>query len=61
MPFETLTKDERKAIIFGDLWPNQILIDVEKNQFFLIDWEIARLDTFKNGYSQIMNIFWVLS
>ena len=33
------------VFVFGDLWPNSILVDLENNQIWIIDWEMARFET----------------
>lgn len=46
---------------FGDLWPNSILIDQEKQLVWYIDWEAARFQTNPlSDFIQLMSNLWIM-
>ena len=50
----------RKVFAFGDLWPNSILVDSERNFLWVIDWEMARFETPTRDLEQLMANLWVM-
>lgn len=50
----------KKVFVFGDLWPNSILVDTERNFLWVIDWEMARFETPTRDLEQLMANLWVM-
>jgi thiamine kinase-like enzyme len=51
---------ENDVFVFGDLWPNSILIDQDKKLIWVIDWEMARFETRLRDLDQLMCNFWIM-
>ena len=51
---------ENDVFVFGDLWPNSILIDQDKKLIWVIDWEMARFETKLRDLDQLMCNFWIM-
>ncbi|CAF1142307.1 unnamed protein product, partial [Brachionus calyciflorus] len=52
--------DENAVFVFGDLWPNSILIDQEKKLIWIVDWEVARYETKTRDFEQLLANLWVM-
>ena len=50
----------KRVFIFGDLWPNSILVDQERNYLWIIDWEMARFETRYRDIQQLMANLWMM-
>ena len=48
------------VFVYGDLWPNSILIDQDKELIWIIDWEMARFETRLSDLNQFMSNLWVM-
>ncbi|CAF1046760.1 unnamed protein product, partial [Brachionus calyciflorus] len=46
--------------VFGDLWPNSILIDQENKLVWIVDWEVARYETKTRDFEQLLANLWVM-
>jgi 5-methylthioribose kinase len=52
---------DKVVLTFGDLWPNSIMIDVEANRVWFIDWEAARFQTDPlRDMEQLMCNLWLM-
>jgi thiamine kinase-like enzyme len=58
--FKPLDNSDEAVFVFGDLWPNSILVDVEKKLIWIIDWEMARFETRIRDMAQLMANLWVM-
>ncbi|KAJ3101638.1 hypothetical protein HDU97_001251, partial [Phlyctochytrium planicorne] len=47
--------------IFGDLWPNAILIHPQTHQIWLLDWEMARLGEDTVDFNQLLCNLWLMT
>eukprot|EP00899_Mesostigma_viride_P010651 jgi/Mesvir1/19588/Mv09890-RA.1 len=47
-------------LIFGDLWPNSIMVDSERHVFWLLDWEMTRMGNTTSDLYQLMANLWVM-
>ncbi|KAI8843887.1 kinase-like domain-containing protein [Chytriomyces cf. hyalinus JEL632] len=34
--------DSRHKLLFGDLWPNSLMVDLKRKHLYVVDWELAR-------------------
>ncbi|KAJ3241771.1 hypothetical protein HDU81_010415 [Chytriomyces hyalinus] len=34
--------DSRQKLLFGDLWPNSLMVDIKRKHLYVVDWELAR-------------------
>ncbi|KAJ3234774.1 hypothetical protein HDU78_005620 [Chytriomyces hyalinus] len=34
--------DSRQKLLFGDLWPNSLMVDLKRKHLYVVDWELAR-------------------
>jgi len=48
------------VFIFGDLWPNSILINVEKKLVWIVDWEMCRFKTDLCDLQQLIGNMWIM-
>jgi thiamine kinase-like enzyme len=51
---------ENDVFVFGDLWPNSILVDQDKKLIWVIDWEMARFETRLRDLDQLMCNLWIM-
>ena len=51
---------EQACFVVGDLWPNSILVDCEKQIFWCLDWEVARFETPLRDLEQLNANLWVM-
>jgi hypothetical protein len=49
-----------KGVVHGDFWPNSIYFDIEKDVYWIIDWEMSRIDTIEGDWCQMMCNLWVM-
>jgi thiamine kinase-like enzyme len=52
--------DDKGVFVLGDLWPNSILIDTDKELFWIIDWEMSRFETKTSDIEQLMSNLWLM-
>lgn len=52
--------DDEAVFVFGDLWPNSILVDLEKKYLWFVDWEMARFATKLRDLDQLMSNLWIM-
>lgn len=52
--------DDEGVFVLGDLWPNSILIDTDKELFWIIDWEMSRFETKTSDIEQLMSNLWLM-
>ena len=50
----------RKVFVFGDFWPNSILVDSDRNLLWVVDWEMARFDIPTRDLEQFIANLWVM-
>jgi thiamine kinase-like enzyme len=48
------------VFVFGDLWPNSILVDQDKKLIWVIDWEMARFETRLSDINQFICNLWIM-
>ena len=58
LTFEQPTTDAH--FVHGDLWPNGIIIDMERNRAWIIDWEMARFDEEFTDFNELCYYLWLM-
>lgn len=57
---ENGTNVKERVLVCGDLWPNSILVDRERELVWIVDWEMARLENSLSDMDRLMTNLWLM-
>ncbi|KAJ3252231.1 hypothetical protein HK103_001666 [Boothiomyces macroporosus] len=58
--FNTVRNEVTNTVIFGDLWPASVLVDIEHRKIVVVDWEACRFGYRYNDFVQFLGNLYLM-